>query len=237
MLASISFGINSYAGEIDELPDCGLTEPRAHVRVTGNDGSVLDYRVGNYYGADQVYVQVDDTNAVYLANASAVSFLDNVNVPYLVDQFANLVNIQKVDAMTIKAGDEQFDVTITREPILDENGVQETNAAGRPQTDDTYTFNGEITEETRFKKLYQVIIGTLVSKVSDDFNIEGEVVVSVNYKLNEAPHDFTVEYLQYDDEYYAVRRDGQTLFLIKCDKVDNMVTKLGEYRDGTFVVE
>lgn len=237
MQASIDFAISGYAGEIDELPDCGLTEPRAHVCVTGSDGVVLDYRVGNYCGSDQVYVQVDDTNAVYLADASLFSFLDNVSVSYLVDQFANLVNIQKVDAMTIQANGEQFDITITREPILDEDGVQKTNASGKLLTDDTYTFNGEITEETRFKKLYQVIIGTLVSKVSDDWDIDGEVVVSVDYQLNAAPYAFRVEYIEYDDEYYAVRRDGQTLFLIKREKIDNVVTKLGEYRDGTFVVE
>lgn len=237
MTASVAIALNGYAGEVEELPDCGLTEPRAHVKATGTDGTVLEYWVGNHCGADQVYVKVDESNAVYLANASLFSFLDNSTVPYLVDQFANLVNIQKVDAMTIKVGEEQFDVTITREPLLDENGVQKTNAAGKLQTDDTYTFNGEITEETRFKKLYQVIIGTLVSKVSEDWAIDGEVVASVSYKLNQAPYEFTVEYLKYDNEYYAVRRDGQTLFLIKCDKVDNMITKLGEYRDGTFVVE
>ncbi len=237
LTAAQALTIESYAGELSQLPEAGLEDPRAHVRFSDAEGNTVDFRIGNYCGTDKVYVQVDDTDAVYLTSASSLAFLDNANVGYLVDQFANLVNIQKVDAISIQAGNTSYDVTITREPVLDANGNPEVGTNGKNKTNDTYTFNGEVTEEDLFKKLYQIIIGTMNSKISDDRAIEGKVVASVHYTLNEAPGEFTVEYLEYDEDYYAVRRDNLTLFLIKHDRIDQLLEKLAQYADGTFVAE
>ena len=54
---------------------------------------------------------------------------------------------------------------------------------------------------------------------------------------NVEPNELTIEYLEYDDDYLAVRRDGLTLFLIKRDRVDSMINSLNEYRAGTFVAK
>ncbi len=235
LTACAALTVTGYAGEKSELPESGLDDPRAKIYVTDGEGNKLSYMVGNYRDNGSVYVQIDDTDAVYLADASTLTFLDNANVNYLVDQFANLVNIAKVTELTVSGNGEQYTMSIDRVPELDENGVQKTATNGRPATIDTYFFEGEVTDEELFKDLYQVIIGTMVSKVHNDYDYTGKVAVSVTYKLNEAPHEFTIEYMEYDDEYYAVRRDNLTLFLIKQDKIDNLLAQMENYRNGTFV--
>lgn len=237
LTACTALTITGYAGEKSELPDSGLEDPRAKIYATDEEGNQLIYTVGNHCEGSKVYVQVDDSETVYLADASTLTFLDHVNVNYLVDQFANLVNIAKVDSLTITAGSESYEMSITRVPELDEAGNQVIGNNNLPKTIDTYFFDGEETDVTSFKKLYQVIIGTMVSKVNDDHDYIGESAVTVTYTLNEAPHEFVVEYFEYDDEYYAVRRNDMTLFLIKHDRIDNLVAQMEAYRNGTFVAE
>lgn len=235
--ACAALTITGYAGEKSELPDAGLDEPRAKIYASDADGNQLTFIVGNYRDASKVYVQIDESEAVYLADASLLTFLDNVKVAYLVDQFANLVNIQKVEALTVTAGSESYEMSIQREPALDENGNQETNSSGQLKTNDTYFFDGVETDESAFKKLYQVIIGTQVSKINEDHAYVGECAVRVTYTLNMAPYEFVVEYYEYDDQYYAVHRNDLTLFLIKRDRIDNLITQMEAFRNGTFVAE
>ena len=231
---------DAYAGELGELEDTGLEDGayryKVVVTVTPDDTvpeetETYTYLVGNYATSDAVYVKIDETNAVYTVDSSSLTFLDNATPGYLVDQFSNLIYITRVDAMTIKTADDEWNITIERTPELDDAGNE---------TDDeveTFYFDGELTDESLFRKLYQKIIGTMNSKLCDDYYFDGEVYCSVTYKLNIEPGELTIEYLVYDDDYLAVRRDGLTLFLIKRDNIDSMINSLNEYRDGTFVAE
>ena len=230
-----SLGIIGYAGEISELPDAGLEEPRAKIIAKDAEGNTLTYIVGNFADATTVYVQIDDSDTVYLADAATLTFLDNATVNYLVDQFVNLVNIKMVDTLKVTTADNEYEMSIAREPELDENGVQATDRNGQPKTIDTYFFDGVETTEGLFKDLYQIIIGTMVSKIHDDYDYLADTAVKVSYSLNTEPYEFTVEYLEYDESYYAVRRNDLTLFLIKKDKVDNLLTQMESFRNGTFV--
>lgn len=227
----MGLAIKSYAGEVSELPEAGLDAPRYTIFATDNADKSLTVKVGAYCGSDQVYVQVDDTNAVYLADASTLAFLDNVKPGYLVDQFSNLVYIIRVDGVEITCKDAKYTLGITREPVLDADGNQKTAKNGQPETSDTYFFDGEEIAEDDFKSLYQTIIGMQVSKLNDDYYYDGDVALTVHYTLNTEPGEFTVEYLEYDSDYYAVRRNGVSLFLIKRNKVDNMIDALKAFAE------
>ncbi len=231
---------DAYAGEISELTDTGLEEGTARFKVSvqvkpdstkPEETETYVYRVGNFATSDSVYVQIDDTEAVYTVDSSTLTFLDNATPGYLVDQFSNLIYIARVDALNISSADDQWDLHIERTPVLDESG-NETD-----DEDEMFFFEGEVTDEKLFKKLYQEIIGTMNSKLCDDYHFEGDIYCSVTYKLNVEPGELTIEYLVYDDDYLAVRRDNQTLFLIKRENIDRMITALNEYRAGTYVAE
>ena len=223
--------INGFAGELDELEGTGLEDGAARIKVTvkvmqlDSSFETYVYRIGNFASPSQVYIQIDDTNAVYLASAVAASFLDNATPGYLVDQFANLVYINYVDAVDIVTDDDSWNIRIEREEV-----------EGKTKPVESFYFDGEPTDEALCRKLYQDIIGTMNNKLSDKYDIDGKVYCTVTYTLNTEPNSFVIEYIEYDNDYLALRRDGGvTLFLIKRENVDALLTKLQEYRDGTYV--
>jgi hypothetical protein len=237
LLESVAaMSISGYAGERADLPDCGLDEPRARVKATGNDGSSIEFLIGAYYDPSSFYVQVDGMDSVFFSSAKAFNFLNNAKAAYLVDQFTNLVRIDYVDRLIIEVPGDRFVVDIRREPKLDANGEQEVNSGGAPQTIDTYYFDGEVTDANLIKKLYQDVIGVMFSKKSGDYEISGDVMMKVEYTLNIEPGVYVIEYLACDSEYYAVRvNGGATIFLVKKGNVDIVLRQANDYRAGTFV--
>ena len=229
---AMALTISGYAGELGELENTGLEDGGAQVKVTmtvaKDDENTVQYvyRLGGFANAGQRYVQIDDTNAVYLTDTDNVAFLDNATPGYLVDLFANLVFIDRVESLDITTADDAWNISIEREEV-----------EGMTKPQDHFFFDGEPADESLSRKLYQVIIGTLNSKLSDDYHIDGDVYCTVKYTLNVEPSEFMVEYIEYNDEYLAVRRDGITLFLIKRENVDAMITALNQFRDGTYQPE
>ncbi len=229
---AMALTISGYAGELEELENTGLEDGGAVTRVTltvkldEENTAQYVYRLGGFASSDKRYVQIDDTSAVYLTDTSNVAFLDNATPGYLVDLFANLVFVDRVEAIDISTADDSWRISIEREEVEGKN---------KPQ--DHFFFDGEPADESLSRKLYQVIIGTMNSKLSDDYHHEGDVYCTVKYTLNVDPGEMVVEYIDYDSEYLAVRRDGLTLFLIKRENVDAMITALNQFRDGTYQPE
>ena len=225
----IGLTISGYAGELGELENTGLEDGGALVKVTfqvaEDEENTVEhvYRLGGYATSDQRYVQIDDTNAVYLTGTDNVAFLENATPGYLVDLFANLVFIDRVESIDIATADDSWTISIEREEV-----------EGKTKPQDHFFFDGEPADESLSRKLYQVIIGTMNSKLSDDYHLDGDVYCTVTYHLNVEPGEMVVEYLDYNDEYLAVRRDGLTLFLIKRENLNAMITALNQFREGTF---
>jgi len=240
-----SLSLSDYAGRADDPAEYGLDEPRMrlYAQVLDNspqDGDSLpptvDVLVGSVVPDDNTrsYCKVDDSDDVYTITNSQLAFVDKVSVPYLIDQFTNLVNIMKVDKFTVFGGGEQYVMSITRVPDLDEEGNQKVGNNGQPSTIDTYFVDGDLADESLFKKLYQVIIGVLVDGVSSQYDIEGRTIVSVQYELLDDLPPFQVDYIEYDQDYYAVRRDGQTLFYIRHEKVERILKAIELFKRGEF---
>ena len=221
--------ISGYAGELNELENTGLEDGGAQVRVTvtvaldSENTAEYVYRLGGFASATQRYVQIDDTDAVYLTDTSNVAFLDNATPGYLVDLFANLVYVDRVDSLDVTTATDSWNISIEREEV-----------EGKTKPQDHFFFDGKPADESLSRKLYQVIIGTMNSKLSEDYHIDGDVYCTVKYTLNVEPGEMVIEYLEYDNDYLALRRDGLTLFLIKRENVDAMITALNQFRDGTF---
>ncbi len=216
--------ITAYAGEAGELKEAGLAEGAYRKRVTvtqtresGEGTETFVFHLGGFTeDKKSVYLRVDETQAVYLADASAVTFLNNATPSYLVDQFSNLIYINAVDGIEIASGEEKWTLGIT-------HGKDEKSA-------DSFTFNGRTVKDgDAFKKLYQKVVGLTHSRISEDYHLDGEVLLSVRYRLNVAPGELTVEYLAAEDGYCAVRRDGLTLFLIKRDQVEGLREALKQF--------
>ena len=221
--------MTAYAGELDELSDTGLTADGGRYRLTirqartaenTEDLETFVFRVGRRTAdGSQVYLMVDETRAVYLAPAASVSFLDSATPAYLVDSFASLIYINAVKRVELSAGEETW--------TLEVEHPEEKNAA------DTYRFNGtEVKDPSAFRKLYQQIVGMTSSRISEDYQMEGEPLLTIRYELGVDPGELTVAYLDTDADYCAMRRDGLTLFLIKREQVESLIRALRDFQEA-----
>ncbi|MDR1600773.1 MAG: DUF4340 domain-containing protein [Oscillospiraceae bacterium] len=228
--------------EADPLPETlslyGLDEPRYTLDAANADNTPLIHlEVGNPKNDAQTYVRVADDEAVYLMDSSLLAFLPNVTAPMLVDRFANIINIAKVDAIDINGMGLDEQAAISRSPSFKDDGTPRLDGNGNQMNDDTFTLNGEPVDDTQFRKLYQIIIGTRVDGVIPEGKAPDPrtaALLTVRYQLSGDYGTQTIEYLPYDADYYAVRRNGETLFYILKSRVRMIPDALSEYHAGTF---
>ncbi len=254
----VAMQISGYAGQITDGTDYGFEEPSAKITVFSTipveteaideaatqeptqettQTSEVFLELGDTNDENQVYVRLDNSDAVYLMDKSLFGFLEQVTVPNLIDPFINLVNIVKVDGLTIETQTDTYTMSITREPQLDEDGKVILDDAGKEKILETYMFNENMTQDKLFKKFYQVVIGTLADKYVDEDPGTGEVVLRITYDLNVAPNSLTVEYMEYDQDYYIARKNDRAQFLIKKSKVQEIIDTAEQYKQGAFTLE
>lgn len=221
--------ISEYAGNVSE-PDnpYGMDNP---IVLVANDtnGAEITFKIGNDADEEHTYICVDDTGDVYLTDTSLIEFTRTLTVAGIVDRFANIINITKVDSLDVITPDGDFELRIDRVPEVDEEGNPSLDDDGEQIINEVFYFNGVETDEDAFKQLYQEVIGVLVNGVTDDYDLAGEASVTVVYHLNVDPGEFTVEYVPYTRDYCAVRRDGHTYFYVQNTKIDAMVQALLDY--------
>ena len=126
---------------------------------------------------------MDDTGDVYLTESSLVEFARTLTVAGIVDRFANIINIAKVDSLDVTTPDGSYELKIERVPEVDEEGNPSLDDDGEQIINEVYYFNGEETDEDSFKKLYQEVIGVLVNGMTEDYDIAGDATVTVTYHL------------------------------------------------------
>ena len=195
-----------------------------------SNGAEITFRIGNRADEDYTYICVDDTGDVYLTESSLVEFARTLTVAGIVDRFANIINIAKVDSLDVTTPDGSYELKIERVPEVDEEGNPSLDDDGEQIINEVYYFNGEETDEDSFKKLYQEVIGVLVNGMTEDYDIAGDATVTVTYHLNVEPNEFTVEYVPYTRDAYAVRRDGHTYFYVNNSTIEGMIQALVDYQ-------
>lgn len=213
-------GYADYAADEAALAQFGLAEPYAKVKVSDADGVSVEMTIGDLVAGNTGYryATVDATGDIYTVDTSLLGFLSNCRVSYLVDQFAGLVNIKRVDGFTIETPDKTYETIITSTPYTNENGVELVHQE--------FTFNGQFVEEDLYRDFYTVVIGRMVDKRienEEEYFLEGDVAMRLTYDLNYQDEPYVIEYIEYDRDYYAVRRDGVSLFLIRKEKVQEIV--------------
>lgn len=226
-VAAIS--ISEYVGNVSE-PDnpYGMDNP---IVIVANDtnGAEIRFEIGNDLGDGHTYICVDDTGDVYLTETSQIEFARTLTVAGIVDRFSNIINITKVDSLDVTTPEGSYELKIERVPEVDEEGNPSLDDDGEQIINEVFYFNGEETDEDAFKQLYQEVIGILVNGMTEDYDIPGEATVKVVYHLNVEPGEFTVEYVPYTRDVYAVRRDGHTYFYVNNSTIEGMIQALVDY--------
>jgi len=155
--------------------------------------------------------EIDERHYAKLAGAPGVFTIDGmesvVNVkPFtLIDKFAFIVNIDWVDHLSINGGDKNLSADFQGKG-----------------NDGVYFLNGRKTDTDSFKTFYQAVIGLLVDAEYPGLARQNENTgeLSFEYRLNNPPGEkvnFTL--IPYNRDFYALRQDGATEFLISRNQV------------------
>jgi len=193
----------SIADFVDDAPSSlkpyGLDDP---VRIfLKTEEESLDLLIGK---------EIDGKHYAKLAGAPGVFTLNDMGSvinakPFtLIDKFAFIVNIDWVDHLSVNGGEKNLSVDFQGEG-----------------DDRVYFLNGRKTDTSSFKTFYQAVIGLLVdaeypgpARQSDS----GEL--AIEYQLNNPPgarESFTL--IPYNRDFYALRQNGVTEFLISRNQV------------------
>ncbi|MCL1796549.1 MAG: DUF4340 domain-containing protein, partial [Clostridia bacterium] len=212
----------------------GLAHPRYHLTVYSDDEAgtrtiIRELRIGDARGDDVVYTRLDDSNDVYMLDQESVAFLSSVSTAKLIDRFANIINIAYVERIHVASSSIVDTLLVER--------TSETDNHSETSLTEKFRINNEPADETTFRQLYQLIIGTLVDGLLPDGWVsadEVKPVLTVTYGLIESQDDEVIEYLPYNADFYAVRRNGVCLFYILKSRVDVIPEALAAYKAGTF---
>lgn len=181
--------------------------------------NTLHLIIGKNKDESSVYFKVDGVNTVYIMDKTVT---DTFKIkPFdVISKFAYIVNIDYVDKIVVDANGKKDTVMLSRTSAKAEK-------SGDPDVVTTTSkVNGKRIEIDKFKTEYQKIIGLTVDSQNDK-KLEDKPQVSITYSLNKgSKKEEVVNFVPYNDQFYAVFRNGKSDFVITRDKVNKMVTSL-----------
>ena len=227
-----------YEGE-KNLSEVGLAQPWFQIIISDVNGNKRDLRLGNEVSTDDVdgyYCAIDDSNDVYILSKNYTGFIETFNAASFITPFTGLVSIQNVDSMDGNIGDMVYNMAIARTEQYDEDGKLKVDANGNPDYACVYTINGHEVQEKAFKAVYTSIISVTISNIAKPalVNESASPAASVTFRFADGSPETRIEYLPYDINNYAVRRDGLLATICRQDEVDAIGTTIAAAMNGEY---
>ncbi len=195
----------------ENLADYGLDKPLRTLSYTTDDGSETTLYVGDpIEETGYSYVLVEGDPVVYSVLTSYFNFMDTPAFS-LVSRLLALVNVANVSQFTVDALGQSVTVDVEQVPITEDDGSVRTDALGRVVNKQYYSIDGQdLTGDTGVTFYTQVITILVHSEVEEGYVPEGEPVGTISFKLNDrvTREESTVEFFEYQKDYYALRVDG-----------------------------
>ena len=143
-----------------------------------------------------VYAQIEGAKYVFLTSSALFDKLYSLDPQSLMDKFALLVNIDKLNGLEIFGGGKSFNFII--------NGEGDSAK---------YFINDKELDETNFKAAYRAVIGLSVNGFREKEIIGQDADYTVIYKYKDGNQDIC-EYKSYDERNYAVFINSKSEFII-----------------------
>ena len=201
-----------------DLSIYGLDKPSLEL-ILKDSKNTLHLFIGKNKDDNSVYFKVDGGNTIYTMDKTVI---DTFRVkPFdIITKFAYIVNIDNVDKIVVDANGSKDTVLLSRTSAKAEK-------SGDP---DVVTTTSKVNDKNigidKFKTQYQEMIGLIVD-AENDKKLEDKPEVSITYSLNKgSKKQEVVDFVTYNDQFYAVFRDGKSEFVIAKDKVSKMITDL-----------
>jgi len=190
----------------DNTLDYGFEDPKATLTVKSLDkAEVYTITVGQS-DEDNSYVMLNGSSCVYKVPNTALQFL-SITYLDLVNKLVHIENIVDMSQINISGFDgTEYQLTI--------NG-QGDNA--------TYAINGVPAETTKFKTIYQSVIGISLDGYSNAGG--GSKVGSIEYIRTDAQKTI-VTFYGFDDRNYLVKVNGEGNLLVRKKQVETLISLL-----------
>jgi len=213
-----------------DISKYGLDDPLAELIVKDKENTLHLYFGRDTNDGKGVYFKTADVNSVYTMEKSKTDILDTK--PFdIVEKFAYIVNIDNVDKIIVEGRGKTHVLTLTRQTKKAEKEGEEDEVIT------TYMVDGKEVEEKPFKKYYQSLIGILVD-AQNDRELEENPEVKTTFFLNKGSRrEVHINYVPYDNDFYAVFRSGKAEFVVSKRQINNMLNDLEALIRGDLVKE
>lgn len=187
----------------------------------------LTLYLGNQNDQGEYYVRLEGSDSTYTMANSTVSALFDVDVYSITAKSTNLISIDSITNFTVNTGSISHMYTVEQEVSTD--------SEGKETTTDIFAVDGVVYEDdTNFRSFYQNLIGlTIEGILPEDATIKEDPVLRISWQLKEEKANgektYTVEYLPYDNDSYAVRTNDKLLFTISKEKVAAAIKAIKEF--------
>lgn len=222
-------------GDATDLAKYGLDKPEYDLILSGK-GKSEELLIGKDRDETYTYVKIAGSNMVYVVDKSSLDFT-STSAYKLMDKMIILVNITNALGIEFNGLGQHGKMVIDQKPSVDDKGVAKKDGNGNPMYDQTFSINGNPIEDKVARYFYQTCIGLSThSMVKEGWQPSGDPVATLTYTRTTEPSTITIDFMNYDKDFYAVRMNGGTYFLIKQSSVKKVANDLGQLIAGTLTV-
>ncbi len=222
--ATVSVGY--YVSRTEALPT-PETDPDTGKEVTEKTiKKPYEYKlsIGNQDNEGNYYVKTQDSSSVYTMSSDTIDAMLQVDAFKLVNPYILIPSIDNVDHITAQVGKTVYQMDIDHKTTADKDGKEETTS--------TYTFHGKTVDEGAFKLLYQQLVG-----ITYDAEAPGDVTaadtapyLTITYHIfGDNERTISAAFLPYDDNFYIVKKNGDTRFFADKRAVEAITKALSSF--------
>lgn len=178
----------------------------------GNPGENITGYYSMIKGEDRIY-KVDTTTATNILNGKAINFIYNA---------VNNAELTEYKDLKIKIGKKKYTIKKTRKE--DKNG----NVTVK------YMFNDKKVDESKGDEMYIGMTELVYVKEKGNKKIKKDKTIA-EFEYNGkkgGEKDTTIKFLNYDDNYYRVNKDGIEYFLVSKIDVDNLLDDIQKFAEN-----
>jgi len=201
-----------------DLSIYGLDKPSLELTLKDSKNT-LQLLIGKNKDDNTVYFKTSEGSTIYLMDETVIATF-RLKAFDVISKFAYIVNIDDVDKIVVDANKKVDTVVLSR------TSAKAAKSGDPDVVTTTSKVNDKAIDLEKFKAQFEEMIGLSVD-AENDKKLEDKPEVSITYNLNKgSKKQEIVDFVPYNDQFYAVFRGGKSDFLIAKDKVSKIITDL-----------
>lgn len=193
----------------------GLDNPQARLYIRDKLKNEIDLLIGEEDGKGNIYIRYADETSVYAVEKSVVEPILEVTKYYLIDKYVDLVNIDDIDKVEVQANGIYTEITMER--YMDTVGEE------KKEVEKTiYKVDGIEVDVSDYKDFFAALIGIHVDAEIGDEQVGTTPVLTTKVTMRDG-RVTEVNYLEYDETFYAVDRNGTIELIANKKNVESLI--------------